>query len=259
MNSKSDYMDGFYRWAKGFSGCDGGNLEKADTWLCGLEWGTSDSNIEEYYKKIKKQIKDGFVDPQVTNGKYIFKDQNTYKFGYSFSKLYAVINQKKIDSYKEYTESLTGNEVFKLNLYPIAFSNFKNEQWNLQGFNNILPMFKTKESYKIWCKLNRFPVFKNTLEKHSKKNLKRVICIGITSVNDFIDALYVSTINSKDLIVEKIITNKNKKQSDRRMYCARMENGIYFYVIPFATSASGLNSDDLLEETGKIIYEFENN
>jgi hypothetical protein len=29
----------FERWAKGFSGCDGGNLHGA-IWFCGIEWGT---------------------------------------------------------------------------------------------------------------------------------------------------------------------------------------------------------------------------
>ncbi len=36
--SKFNVPENFKDWACSLSGCDGGNL-KADTWLCGIEWG----------------------------------------------------------------------------------------------------------------------------------------------------------------------------------------------------------------------------
>lgn len=250
-------MDNFYKWGTSFAGCDGGDLEKADTWLCGLEWGTSGTNLEKYYAKIKEEITTGFVDPSLTTKKYDFKEHNTYSFGRSFSKLYSVINNKTISNYRTFTESLSGEQIFKLNLYPVAFNNFSNDLWNVNNMSSILGNFETKDTYKLWCKLNRFPVFKKVLNNKSKHGLKRVICIGLSNLDDFIDAFYISSDERNDLIESVTIKNENITQKDRRIFKSRMSNGVYFYVLPFPTSAMGLNSDFLLRKVGEEIRQFE--
>lgn len=250
-------MDNFYKWGTSFAGCDGGNLDQADTWLCGLEWGTSGTDLDHYYRKIKDEIASGFVDHVKEKSQYHFSEHQKYRFGLSFSKLYSVINGKKIQEYKKYTDNLSGNEVFKLNLFPVAFNNFGNNLWKEHQMSKIMGGFETKEDYKLWCKLNRFPMFKKKLRNKANNGLKRVICIGLSNLENFVDAFYLPNDEHNDLIESITIENENTTQKNRRIFRSRMSNGVYFYVIPFPTSAMGLNSDFLLDKVGREIRTYE--
>ena len=244
----------FYHWATQFSGCDGGLIDEANTWICGLEWGTGGTNYKEYLETIQKQMSSleeiKKLEKQKTTP-YIFKD-NTYPFGRLVSQIYTLLNGKSFDEYEEFTKTFPGKEIFKINLYPVAFKNFNDEQWQQMG--HLLPQFKNKFEYKLWCKLNRFPMFKENITKYKPK---RIICVGITSVDDFINALFVSDSKSEYKIHEGHLEDLSQSKPRRTFYYGQMSTGTYFYVIPFSTSANGLNSRPLVEQLGKKMKEFE--
>lgn len=228
--------DNFKEWGCSFSGCDGGNLN-AKIWISGIEWGGGD---EGYYQKLPNEISKGTYD---ISGKYDWKDSLSYPYGRSLAKLFAAIHGHKVSGYRSYAESLSGDEIFKLNLYPIAFKNTGNDLWRQHELDKITG-FEEKELFKAWCFINRFPFFSEQVQK-----IKPEIIIG-TGVNYLVDffACFASGHKLKDFIrVEKI--------GERKLFWARISEKTHLFVIPFFSGSYGLNSDNLLQEFGDNIKE----
>jgi len=91
------------------------------------------------------------------------------------------IHEKKVEDYKEVAR-YTGDELFKLNLYPIAFDSTDLNHWHKYGLSKITG-FENKYLFNTWCFFNRFPAYTNLRKKH-KPDL--IICTGVDYLRDFL-------------------------------------------------------------------------
>lgn len=230
-------------WACSLSGCDGGNIE-ADVWLCGIEWGGG-SHGDYYEKKLPQQISDGAV---VANlDKYDWKDSITYPYGLSFAKLYTAIKGGDVKKYKQVT-SLRGDELFKTNLYPIAFDSTDHDLWHKNKLDEVTG-FENKYLFNIWCFFNRFPEF-SALRKQYKPKL--IIGTGIGYLLDFL-MFFGGNENIDKVKSAKISPKSDSNKSDRLYYWINLDSNTLLVVIPFFSGRYGLNSNYLLQEMGNQI------
>jgi len=188
-------------WVCSFSGCDGGNLY-ADTWLCGIEWGGG--NLDNYYEeKLPKEIKNGKA--PINLKEYSWEESLKYPYGRSFAKLFIAIKGGKVENYKD-SARWNGEDLFKANLYPIAFESTDHTLWHKYGVDKITD-FETKHLFNTWCFFNRFPFFTQLRIKHKPK---LIICTGINYLRDYlmffggtnnINELHTGTIKPKSGIL----------------------------------------------------------
>ena len=131
----------FIDWACSFSGCDGGN-PGAKLWICGIEWG---GGSKEYYNDVlPEQIQEGeYVPPKI----YPWKETLKEPYGRNVAKLYTVIKGGNVEAYRDVAE-LPGLDIFKMNLYPIAFRNTDDQLWKSNGLDKLTG-FEEKYLFKI--------------------------------------------------------------------------------------------------------------
>lgn len=245
----------FSAWACSFSGCDGGNLN-ADTWLCGIEWGGATTGPGNYYEKLVKEINAGEAKPYYKE-KFDWQESLTYTYGRSFAKLFSAIQNEKVENYKQLAKEWTGDELLKLNLYPIAFDNTDEIEWKRHELDKITG-FDEKHLFQTWCFFNRFPEF---TKMRQRKNPKLIICTGITYLRDFFYCFAGDQNKCEDMQPEDTKPKSNSnKQNTRRFYWISLENDkenedTKLVVIPFFSGAYGLNSDYLLQQVGDRIRE----
>ena len=233
--------ENFIKWACSFSGCGGGNRD-AKIWVSGIEWGLKDS-YEYYAKNLPAEIKVGEYSPPTTN--HSWEEALTYPYGRSLAKLYlAIIGEKKLH-YKEVSRVSDGSEIFRTNLYPIAFNSAKSELWKQNGLD-VITGFNEKNLFKTWCFLNRFPAISKIVEEESPK---LIIGTGVNYLTDFF-VCYAGSLNS-----DNIINVGELKTKKRKYYWARIGENTTLVVTPFFSSQSGLNSNELLQEMGEKIRE----
>lgn len=245
--------DNFKKWACSLSGCDGGNFY-ADTWLCGIEWGAGSQDDGIYYKKdLPEEIAAGTATPP--HEKFDWQESITYPYGRSFAELYTAMKGKNIESYKEFIAGLDGSELFKLNLYPIAFDSTDEGLWEKYKLDEITG-FDEKHLFQTWCFLNRFPAISAIREGRLPRPPKLIIGTGISYLLNFImcfgwDQYSCGTIRYGD--IEPV--SENNKRKKRRYYWIELDGHTTLVIVPFFSGPYGLNSDYLLEEMGKRIRE----
>lgn len=241
-------------WVKSMAGCDGGNV-KASTWLCGIEWGAGGRDGGTYYKEtLKKQIRSGA--PHDSPKTYDWSEHNSYRFGQRFSKLYTVFSGQPIQNYNAYTNSLSGNEILKLNLYPIAFDSTDEVHWHNHGLDEITG-FSQKHFFNLWCERYRFPYFSKLRSKH---NPKLIVCCGLSYLNKFLHFFGANDSDVASLRVESIpYRSSSSRNTSRRMYIANLGDQTFLVCIPFLTGAYGLNSDEMLQFVGNRLRELVSN
>jgi hypothetical protein len=243
----------FKNWACSFSGCDGGNIY-ADVWLCGIEWGGATYGEGDYYEKLKKEIEAGEAKPYYEK-KFDWEESLTYPYGRSFAKLFAAIQNEKVEKYKQVAKECTGEELFKLNLYPIAFDDTEEFRWKRHELDKITG-FDEKNLFQTWCFFNRFPFF-TKVRKERKPKL--VICTGITYLRDFLYCFAGDQNNCENIQPEDIKPQSDSNtQNTRRYYWISLDNGkeetdTKLVIIPFFSGAHGLNSDHLIQQIGNDI------
>ena len=154
----------FELWARSLAGCDGGN-PKAEVWVSGIEWGygktagQSDEEHEaaliEYYREelLEEMSRRRIEEP---NDIYDWDEHNKYPFGKSVAKLVLAYNGYSVDRYREASKILSQSDLFKFNLYPIAFRNVDDALWDKYGLDEITGL-PTQHAYRAWCLVNRFP------------------------------------------------------------------------------------------------------
>jgi hypothetical protein len=228
----------FKSWACSLSGCDGGNPE-ADIWICGIEWGGN--NTTDYYQnKLRKEIEAGVYFPE--NNSYPWEETFEYPFGKSFGKLYAGIYKLPLDNYQEEILRLEP-DVFKLNLYPIAFRSTDYSLWHENGLDELTG-FETKDLFKTWCFLNRFPAYSKLVRKY---NPKLIIGTGTSYLVDFFQCFALNNLSS--MLFRSELDVDGKKYY---FYHATLDNGTLLVVIPSFARPGG-NSNALILQMGDRI------
>ncbi len=241
----------FKDWACSLSGCDGGNIN-ADTWLCGLEWDVgSYGKRSQYEKNLSEEIEKGAF--KVEENKYNWENSINDNYGRSFAKLFAAINNEKVQDYKDLVATKwDGSELFQMNLYPIAFDSINPVFWNDNKLSEKTG-FDEKNLFQTWCSINRFPVFS---QLRLKKKPKVIICTGVNQVRDFFMCFDGGSGNNGEIQygeIAPLAANNGKKK--RRYYWVRLDQETTLIVIPFLSGPRGLNSDFLLEQMGTKIRE----
>ena len=239
----------FRSWACSFSGCDGGD-PTAPIWLSGIEWGFGKSpgqtdgeyeaSLQKYYSEdLREDIGKGAVQG---HDEYSWAKHNKYRFGQSVAKLYLAINGLPVEQYREIGQLPGHHSLFKLNLYPIAFRYADDSLWAKYGIQEITGM-ASKETYRTWCFLNRFPVISDLVKKHDPQ---LIIGMGITYLVDFF-ACFAGNSGSGNIRVEFF----GEGRAQRRVYWSAINNGrTVLAVLPFFSGSYGLNSNELIKTVG---------
>ena len=180
----------FKDWACSFSGCDGGNPE--GDWFCGIEFGTGDirgekdHTPEEYEQSVKnyylQELNEEIQAGPVLLAKSFNLSKNTqYPFGLKLAKLYAVIKGNNLQDHKKFAEQCKGEEIFKINLYPIPFADTDQEHWKKYELDKLTGL-ETKQAYMTWCAINRFPAFADKVREYGPK---LILGCGLTFLTEF--------------------------------------------------------------------------
>lgn len=231
----------FIEWACSLSGCNGGD-PKADIWISGIEYGMGEDS-ENYYSSLSKEISKGKCSKPKT---YNLNEVVKYRYDQNAIKLYCAIKNIKT-GYKEVAKNSNGSEIFKLNLYPIAFKSTDPKLWTKYNLDKITG-FKEKQMFKTWCFFHRFPNFAEMVKKYSPK---LVIGTGVSYLTDFF-AFYAGNNNINSIIETGVIKNKNG--SNFRYYWSKINEGkTTLFVVPFLLGQSGLSSNYLIEKMGQTI------
>lgn len=220
----TDTQQSFSQWAASFSGCDGGT-PNARVWLCGIEWGGALD--EKYYQSdLPNEISKGSFHPETS---YPWADSLTYPYGRSLAKLYAAIQGRNVSTYRN-LESYNGSEVFKLNLYPIAFHDTSDQLWHRYGLDTLTG-FGDKRLYQTWCMLHRFRSFSEKLREYSPDV---IIGTGTTYLPQFF-LCFGPHMDESARINVQYLTAGNKKENERArpLYWARVTPKTILVVIPF--------------------------
>ncbi len=235
----------FKTWACSLAGCDGGN-PKSDIWISGIEWGGGSYENGKYYREeLPAEIAEGAYDQY--SHLYDWSNSLTYPYGRSFAKIYTAIQGHKVGEYRERVSGLKGSEVFKLNLYPIAFDSTDPTLWKKFGLEKITG-FSEKCLFQAWCFYNRFPAISKLVEEHKPKI---IIGTGVSYLLDFF-ACFGGTGDTVSNIEFDELTpaSESNRRSNRRYYWVKVNSFTTLFVIPFFSGSSGLNSDHLLQEMG---------
>ena len=229
----------FAKWANSFSGCDGGNI-KGPVWFCGIEYGGNEINIENNNFQHESEPK------------YWPDDKRDEWFKYQFNrkilKLYSALLGENVDKYKEVARNRKAfdkdSDLFKMNLYPLAFKDTGDDHWK-EAFYNATGI-PTKEIYRAWCQIYRFKTIQSWSKQHSE-TLKLIICTGLSYARDFIMAFRG---------MKHVHNNLNETMVSKRYMKWILFNNekTLLVIIPFLGHKKyDLNSNELLQEFGTEI------
>ena len=234
------------------------DLENSKIWICGIEYGISQEESDEYYKKtLKEQLSQ--KDPlYYRKGVFKWSDHIIYKYGWSMAKLVTSIitNDKNYNLGQQSKKLCDNNElpsIFKANLYPIAFNSTNHSLWHGKNLD-LITGFENKYLYETWCFFNRLPVFSKLVKKHRPR---LVIGTGVSYLHSFI--AFARGFDSEDYDLKKgeikTADGNNNKKRDYYFLDINHHDGqvTTLFVIPFLSGVYGLNSDHLLKEMGVVI------
>ncbi|KAA6230598.1 hypothetical protein FP507_10085 [Chlorobium phaeovibrioides] len=252
----------FTKWACSYAGCDCGDIE-SPIWLCGIEWGFSkeygdtheqySSKQNNYYAQaLKNEIAKGGCEASKSN--YFCDDHDEdpggrlkYPYIRSAAKLLGALKGWDINDLEVVKSRALNDNIFHINLYPIAFPHESDELWLANSMPDVTGL-ATKQLYRTWCMLNRFPWIADQVEKHKPAVF---IGTGIGYLADFIVCCGGKRII--DNVKREEITGdpNNPATTTRALYWARVNEKTILAVIPFFTGRYGLNSNELIRKFGE--------
>lgn len=244
----------FRKWACSLSGCDGGDPH-APIWLSGIEYGYAKSRgqskedyeaaITDYY--VNELPREMALGPHEPKGSFNWHDYMTGQFNLPTTKLFTAIHGNSVESYARIYEEVDDVRFFKLNLYPVAFRYADSYLWDKYKIAESTGL-ENKDAYRTWCLVNRFPV---VAQKVTDYNPELIIGVGIGYLADFF-VCFAGAGGSENVRIGLIAPEGSVEKNQRRFYWSRINNGkTVLAVIPFYSSASGLNSNALLQELGR--------
>lgn len=224
----------FQSWATGYSGCDGGNIF-GRIWFCGIEFGGGHTRGSLAFSDVSTPPS---IHPENLDSKL------RYQYNQKVAKLYTVIRNYRISKWRKvardhalFSES---SNIFKMNLYPVAFQRDADELWEPWLFE--LTGLPTKSIYRAWCQLHRFPEIKRWLEY---SNPRLIVATGLSYADHFNFAFAGNEAAYHSF--------EHEEKVEGRRYLWRLINNekTLLAVVPFLGGASGLNSDVQLIAIGQ--------
>lgn len=236
----------FYKWATGFSGCDGGdtgNTKSPSIWFCGIEWGGGHpADEQELYKIFMQDVSTPADGYKTADGEPDWKENLTYRFNWQAMKLLSAINGGIVSDYKLFAESIRpfvkgGMGYYKMNLYPLSFRNTAYQLWK-DAFAKATG-FENKQDYIEWIRSRRFPVMNSWVQTFSPK---LIVCAGITYSSDF-----------RKAFVDDGLEFNRETIDDRELNWVVNKNGTTVVVIPFMLNRNGLTRNVSIQKFGERI------
>lgn len=222
----------FSKWARGFSGCDGGNLN-GEIWICGIEYSAGDTEAS-----LKEELSRDVSSPPLPRDNP--KDFLNWRYNQSILKMLCALAGSN-EHYKEFFASQREfgpeSNYFKLNVYPLAFKSVKQSLWT--RWHAELTGFNIKNDCLDWCRANRFSWLRTLVEKHRPK---LVLCTGADYREDFFEAFGG----------QEREPYKSDDEAGKRIWYLTANGGETLVTVTyFPGGRHGLNSNEKLSATGQ--------
>lgn len=229
----------FEKWAKGYSGCDGGNL-KGSIWLCGIEWSIGVRHVlrEELARPVAR------VPQRYMRAEDVLwsPEGRSHPFNQMFLKLMSALRGHDVQQYRSLLDGdpfpfHKKSDFFKMNLFPIAFPRDEDELWTDE--HTAATGLASKPAYRAWCREYRFPRIRSWVRRARPR---LVIAVGLGRQEEF-----------------QMAFDLQGPQQDEWIEGARLrwvsDGTTTLAVVPFPHSSSGLNSNVRVQAFGQRLGE----
>lgn len=228
----------FRAWCLGHSGCEGGDMggpRAPATWVCGIEPGGPHS-VDAASLRCLVQAPDAGR-PQ--SGYADWRSNLSGSFRRRIVKLLAALDGWPVGEYRAFAEQrqpfVRGSSGYaRLNLYPVGFADTRPGRWN--GDFAAATGFARKADYLAWCDAQRLPTLRRWVARHQPR---LVVGLGKSYLAQFQAAF----IGEDVPLVHELIAGK-------QLSWAVNDQGTIVAILPFLTSASGLQSDVAIQAFG---------
>lgn len=226
-----------------FAGCDGGDIgspERTAIWICGIEWGGTNANLESVKKYIQSQ------EWKTIQGANTYEEHLAYPYGKVMAKLLSAIKggNYSVENYIQFAQTHQlfvknqQNGYFKMNLYPLWFRNTDPTLWDPKLVD--LLNFSNKNEYIRWCRRYRFLELNRWMQDYQPK---LIICFGTSYEDDF----NIAFSDGYKAFNEEIIDSLKLKWKCN-------ENGTIVAVLPFPNVARyGLQKNSHIQAFGDFL------
>ncbi|CAB3795477.1 hypothetical protein LMG28614_04183 [Paraburkholderia ultramafica] len=239
---------------RSFVGMDGGNLETAKLWLCGIEHGKDCATLEDVTPEhehdawsIERRVKEAA-------GKH-----RSWPLWEKVAKIVVGIRRNVLEeagtnpgnlTWQHYRDNyLYGQDSyeFKLNLFPLASPQVNSRNW--ESTHQAQPELSDKEQYRNLCRNGgRFEFMRELRKTHHPKV---IIATGTTSLEDFVSAFGFEGCPHEEIVI-------GNRDNERRLfvYVDRNAGGseTRLVVTPFLSYRRYcLNTDALLEALASCV------
>lgn len=226
-----------------FIGMDGGNI-KSDLWFCGIEFGASLDEMEEYYSKVVKYNKvENLEIPyrEDYHGRFMKSD-----FDRKLALIYLNIFYKTENPEKDEIERILkcelyneSSKIFKLNLFPLAKTD---TSWNKE-IESVLHISKDEYYGSIFEK--RVSFIKELVKRFTPKT---ILCFSPKGLSDyFIDAFFENK-KSINYTRDFLILGNGKKASIMFLH----DQNLKVIIIPFLGRGNLASYDDVRKATNYL-------
>ena len=229
----------FETWANGFSGCDGGNINGA-IWFCGIEYGGGEDEKTFEFEPVSTP---GHVPPEG------LRKHLNYQYNRKMAKIYARICGRKPSEYFENAQERQlmspNGDVFKMNLFPIAFRKDHNELWKKWIFDRTgIP---TKSMYRAWCQYHRFSQIREWVTDNDPKL--------IIATSTYYQSDFKMAFSGAESLYAEDRAKKVNIQERTLVWLPINDGKTILAITPFLGYRYGLNSDSLQSGFGKKLNE----
>jgi len=245
--------DELCHYFRSFVGMDGGNLENAKLWLCGIEHGEGCAALED----VTPEHKPGAWSAErrgKANGEH-----RSWPLWEKVAKLVVGIRRNVLEEARTNPGNLTWEHYrddflygqdgyeFKLNLFPLASPQVNSRNW--ASAHDVQPELRDKEQYRNLCRNGgRFEFMRELRNTHHPKV---IIATGKTSLEDFVSAFGFEGCPHEEIVI-------GNRGNERRLsvYVARDADGLEtrLVVTPFLSYRRYcLNTDELLEALASCV------
>lgn len=212
-----------------------GNPRQPATWVCGIEPGGPHSVDAAALRRLIRAPDTDHAPPGYAD----WHSNLSGSFRRRIVKLLAAVECGSVAEYRAFAERrqpfVRGSSGFaRLNLYPVGFADTDPRRWG-EDFVAVTG-FGRKADYLAWCDAHRLPVLRRWTVQHAPR---LVVGLGKSYVAQFQAAF----LGGRARLVREPLAGKE-------LAWGVSDAGTVVAVLPFLTSASGLQSDAAIQAFG---------
>ena len=233
----------FQSWCLGYAGCEGGDLghpRAPATWVCGIEPGGPHSVDAATLQRLIQESDTSHPPPGYAD----WRSNLSGSFRRRIVKLLAAVQGWPVAEYRAFAEQRRpfvrgGSGYARLNLYPVGFADTNPGRWSADFA--AVTGFARKADYLAWCDAHRLPVLRRWA---TQRQPRLVVGLGKSRLAQFHAAFLGGTAHWGE-----------ESLAGKQLSWAINEEGSVVAVLPFLTSASGLQSDAAIQAFGLRLRE----